>query len=620
MGKKKNTSGEARISPLFLEHVKMSSFGKFSNIIVGPFSPGLNVVYGPNEAGKTTLNELVKGVLFGWPSSRGQGNSYRPESAERVGSLFFRDSSNGEVSEVKRAKNSEGITVPTGLLADIDQETYNTIFALTSDELLRLDRHNEVTAHLLTAGSGTGSSPAHALDEVNERIKQELSRSAKNPNSVPNLTEERLRLRELVHQGREEADALRAQEKMLASWGPRRDLLAQTQQQLNAEIEGLKTLRARVEEIDRSIEESRTSLHEALRLEDEASMHEGEPPHELAELVGLSREDQYQLADSLEDFERRRAKLEHSLDAARMDAVRSQSDYEVFAEQAKAADSKIQFASQRKVKLGLALALTLLMAFAGSFVLYSSPDHGGVSYLIAGVALVAFALVIGAAGVSIALKPIPGEDELDEELKKRDWVIQQDKKTVEACERSLRDFDVQVVSFLEANGLKAAAGSLRRARRLLDQLDDYHTSCTTENLNHQARSLQCASIRKELAECKTNAWSCVARQASTMAHRWRRYPKPSNAKSRTVLRRRLQRPKQIASMESCRNVWLLLAAQPISTRRSSNAKRWRRACGKRTEGSRCCSLPNGPLKRQLPNGSAKANLRYTAPLRACSRR
>ena len=37
---------------------------------------------------------------------------------------------------------------------------------------------------------------------------------------------------------------------------------------------------------------------------------------------------------------------------------------------------------------------------------------------------------------------------------------------------------------------------------MLDQFDDYRTSCATENLNHQARSLQCASIRKELAECK----------------------------------------------------------------------------------------------------------------------
>ncbi len=52
-------------------------------------------------------------------------------------------------------------------------------------------------------------------------------------------------------------------------------------------------------------------------------------------------------------------------------------DYEVFADQAKAAESKNQFASQRKVKLGLALALTILMVFGGSFVLYSAPTTEG---------------------------------------------------------------------------------------------------------------------------------------------------------------------------------------------------------------------------------------------------
>ena len=41
------------------------------------------------------------------------------------------------------------------ILGDIDPDTYETMFALTSDELLRLDSHNEMTARLLTAGSGT---------------------------------------------------------------------------------------------------------------------------------------------------------------------------------------------------------------------------------------------------------------------------------------------------------------------------------------------------------------------------------------------------------------------------------------------------------------------------------
>lgn len=501
MSKKKEPS-KKRLSPAYLEHVKMTSFGKFSNTIVGPLTPGLNVVYGPNEAGKTTLNELIKGVLFGWPSSRGQGNPYRPESSERVGSLFFRDSRTDEVVEVKRAKNSEGVSDPAGLLSDIDKETYGTIFALTSDELLRLDRHSEVTAHLLTAGSGTGSSPAHALDEVSERIKSELSRSAKNPDSIPNLREERQRLRALVHQGREEADALRAQEKELAALAERRELLSRTQQQLNSEIEKLKTANVRVGELDRSIAEARDSLQEALKAEGEASSQAEAVPPELAELVSLSKPEEYQLLDALDDFEERRAKLERSLDAAKMDAVRSESDYEVFADQAKTGGRKSRFAFQRNVKIGFALIVTLAMALAGSFVLYRAPDHGGLSYLVAGVALVVFSLVIAAAGIAMALKPAPGEDELDEELRKRKWVQQQDAKTVEACQRALQDFDGQVTGHLAANGLKAASGSLRRARRIMGQLADFRASQATESQNHQARTLQCASLRKELAECK----------------------------------------------------------------------------------------------------------------------
>ena len=73
----------------YLEHIKIVSFGAFSNKAVGPFAPHLNVVYGPNEAGKTTLASFVGGVLFGWEEARGSRNTYKPANAERSGSLFF---------------------------------------------------------------------------------------------------------------------------------------------------------------------------------------------------------------------------------------------------------------------------------------------------------------------------------------------------------------------------------------------------------------------------------------------------------------------------------------------------------------------------------------------------
>ena len=50
----------------YLKFLKVTSFGALSNRVVGPLSPGLNVVFGRNEAGKTTLSSFVDGVLFGW--------------------------------------------------------------------------------------------------------------------------------------------------------------------------------------------------------------------------------------------------------------------------------------------------------------------------------------------------------------------------------------------------------------------------------------------------------------------------------------------------------------------------------------------------------------------------
>ncbi len=469
------------LSPWYLEYAKMTSFGRFSNAIVGPFTPGLNVVFGPNEAGKTTLTELVKGVLFGWPHARGSANSYRPENAERTGSLYFKNQRTNDISELKRVKNTDDLGAPAPLLGDIDQDTYQTMFALTSDELLHLDRHDEVTARLLTAGSGTSSSPAHALRIVEERIKNTMSRSSHYPQSIPHLKSEQSRLKQEIQDGLDSAQRLRMQEKTLADLRLRRDTLATTQQTLNAEIEDLTGLRSALTSLEETISTTQEDLSATIAAEEQAQQETlASPDGEVQPLVALTQMEEYHLRDSLDDLDERRIKLEHALENARRDAHKSQVDLEVSMENEQANAQYARARSRRKARLVIAVLIPLVMAVLGVGIiatLYTA--NGRFSYLVAGLAMVVFALVLAAAGIFMGTKPTREEEELEDERAKKAWVVQQDQKTVELCERELSDYQSQIEAFLEEHDLGAAQGSLRRARRLLDQAQE-------ERLGHEA--------------------------------------------------------------------------------------------------------------------------------------
>ena len=174
----------------YLEHIKMDAFGAFSNRLIGPFGPGMNVVFGRNEAGKTTFAQFVGGVLFGWEEARGQRNTYKPDNAERAGTLFFANEDGTGDSQASRIRNADGLQGDTSVVDDIDRETYRTMFSLTSDELRQLRNTTDVTAKLLTAGSGTGASPAHALTALQERLAQFTSRAAASEKSLVKLESE----------------------------------------------------------------------------------------------------------------------------------------------------------------------------------------------------------------------------------------------------------------------------------------------------------------------------------------------------------------------------------------------------------------------------------------------
>lgn len=256
--------------PPFLRYARMVSFGSVQNKTVGPFEPGLNVVFGRNEAGKTTLASFIEGLLFGWEEARGSRNTYKPDNAERAGSLFFADAQGGEI-ELSRVRNVDGLKGDASLVADIDRDTFRTMFSLTSDELRSLRNASDVTARLLTAGSGTDVSPAQALGQVNDALAGYTSRAASADHSLVRLAAEREELRLKLRSLGDEMDQLKHLDAEFHQMQAQRSELAAHLAELNDEVECLAACRARVDKMDAEIAQLASDKARLLYEEAEAS-------------------------------------------------------------------------------------------------------------------------------------------------------------------------------------------------------------------------------------------------------------------------------------------------------------------------------------------------------------
>lgn len=58
---------------MIIKDIQLTNFGKFNHKSM-PLEPGLNIIYGENEAGKTTLHTFIRGMLFGIEKQRGKAS------------------------------------------------------------------------------------------------------------------------------------------------------------------------------------------------------------------------------------------------------------------------------------------------------------------------------------------------------------------------------------------------------------------------------------------------------------------------------------------------------------------------------------------------------------------
>lgn len=158
----------------------------FSRCRVVPVSPGLNVIYGRNEFGKTTLLEFLRWILFGFEKKRKGMNSYAPVAGgEHAGTLMC-EMANGEKIFISRTgstlegqvkiqaadREGSGQAHLESFLGHASRKIFKNIYAFALDELQDLDSlmEEEIKNKILGAGMGLGQV---SLTKVENEIRDQ---------------------------------------------------------------------------------------------------------------------------------------------------------------------------------------------------------------------------------------------------------------------------------------------------------------------------------------------------------------------------------------------------------------------------------------------------------------
>jgi uncharacterized protein YhaN len=154
-----------------ITEVHIDGFGVWNDLKLGGLSPQLTAFYGPNEAGKTTLMQFMRCVLYGVsPKRRGRYlppiNGGRPGGSLRVledGQALhitrIADRGNddlGLVTIIDDAGHASGDRLLRESLAGVDEKTYENVFALGLGEIQQLNTLSDTQAaewlYRLTSG------------------------------------------------------------------------------------------------------------------------------------------------------------------------------------------------------------------------------------------------------------------------------------------------------------------------------------------------------------------------------------------------------------------------------------------------------------------------------------
>ena len=208
-----------------IDRFHIDGFGDFGNLALPAFDQPVTILYGPNEAGKSTLLAFIRMILFGFPM-RGAAEHFPPRAGGNHGGRIEIVTDADERFTVERHRGSKGgpvaITAADGssvhdaalssLLGNASRSTFTSVFAFDLDDLQHLESGDEsgISSRIYSAGTGAARLP-RALKQLKKRADDiYVPRGAKKPVArvLAELQEVEGTLREAQSQSKEYGDAV----------------------------------------------------------------------------------------------------------------------------------------------------------------------------------------------------------------------------------------------------------------------------------------------------------------------------------------------------------------------------------------------------------------------------
>lgn len=193
---KKNWQERSEEPNMHIEKLVIYGFGQHEDVTIH-FEDGINVLFGRNEAGKTTIQQFLLSVLFGFPLRNQANLRYEPKGGGRYGGqVHLQHAELGKVIiERVKGKSAGDVTVyfEDGTRGDeealkkvlyrYDRTSFESIFSFSIHQLQNFDKmtEDELSRTLLASGT-TG---VDALTKLEQRATKEMNalfkKSGRNP-------------------------------------------------------------------------------------------------------------------------------------------------------------------------------------------------------------------------------------------------------------------------------------------------------------------------------------------------------------------------------------------------------------------------------------------------------